>query len=81
MGIYLVYSIIMMSIQMGVRIFKLLVLQIIAPIPILSYVDPKSGKDGLFKKWYEMCFKTYLSLFMRLLALYFAIYIMLYIVV
>jgi hypothetical protein len=61
--------------DLGVRSIKLAFLQLIAPIPIISYVDPKSGKDGLFKKWYQMCFKTYISLFVRLLALYFAVYI------
>lgn len=61
--------------DVGIRSIKLGFLQLIAPIPILSYVDPKSGKDGLFKKWYEMCFKTFLSLFVRLFALYFAIYV------
>ena len=61
--------------DVAVRSLKLAFFQLIAPIPILSYIDPKSGKDGLFKKWYEMCFKTFLSLFIRLLALYFAVYV------
>ena len=62
-------------IDIGVRSVKLAFLQLIYPIPVISYMDPKSGKDGIFKKWYQMCFSTYLSLFMRLLALYFGIYI------
>ena len=61
--------------DVALRSLKLALLQLIAPIPIISYIDPKSGKDGLFKKWYTMCFSTYLSLFVRLLALYFGIYI------
>ena len=61
--------------DIGLRSIKLAFLQLIAPIPILSYIDPKSGKDGMFKKWYQMALKTYLSLFIRLLALYFAIYV------
>jgi hypothetical protein len=47
----------------------------IAPIPILSYCDPKSGKDGMFGKWLKMCKNTYLDLFIRLFALYFGIYV------
>lgn len=62
-------------IDIGVRSVKLAFLQLIYPIPVISYMDPKSGKDGIFKKWYQMCFSTYLSLFMRLLALYFGVYI------
>ena len=61
--------------DIGLRSIKLAFLQLVAPIPILSYIDPKSGKDGMFKKWYQMSLKTYLSLFIRLLALYFAIYV------
>ena len=61
--------------DVGLRSIKLAFLQLIAPIPILSYIDPKSGKDGMFKKWYQMCLKTFISLFVRLLALYFAVYI------
>ena len=61
--------------DVAVRSIKLSFLQLVYPIPVISFIDPKSGKDGLFKKWYEMCFKTYISLFVRLIALYFGIYI------
>jgi hypothetical protein len=74
-GVVIILLLLTYCMDIALRSIKLSFLQLIAPIPILSYVDPKSGKDGLFKKWYDMCFKTYLSLFIRLLALYFAIYI------
>ena len=61
--------------DIGIRSIKLGFLQLIAPIPILSYIDPKGGKDGMFKKWYQLCLKTFLSLFLKLFAVYFAIYI------
>ena len=62
-------------IDVGVRSVKLAFLQLIYPIPVISYMDPKSGQDGMFTKWYKMCLSTFLSLFIRLLALYFGIYI------
>ncbi len=62
-------------IDIGLRSIKLAFLQLVYPIPVIAYMDPKGGKDGIFKKWYQMCFSTYLSLFLRLLALYFGIYI------
>lgn len=74
-GVVIVLLLISFCMDVAIRSIKLAFLQLIAPIPILSYVDPKSGKDGMFKKWYQLCFKTYLSLFIRLLALYFAVYI------
>ena len=74
-GVVIILLLITFCMDVAVRSIKLAFLQLIAPIPIISYVDPKSGKDGLFKKWYQMCFKTYLSLFIRILAIYFAVYI------
>lgn len=74
-GVIIALFLITTCMDIALRSIKLAFLQLIAPIPILSYVDPKSGKDGMFKKWYQMCFKTFLSLFIKLLALYFAIYI------
>ena len=62
-------------IDIAVRSIKLGFLQLISPIPIISYMDPKSGKDGMFNKWCKMCVSTYISLFVRLLALFFGIFI------
>lgn len=75
LGVVIILILITFCMDVALRSIKLSFLQLIAPIPIISYVDPKSGKDGMFKKWYQMCFKTYASLFLRLIALYFAIYI------
>ena len=74
-GVVVVLLLVTFCMDVAMRSIKLSFLQLMAPIPIISYVDPKSGKDGLFKKWYQMCFKTFLSLFVRLLALYFAVFI------
>ena len=74
-GVVVLLLLVTFCMDVALRSIKLAFLQLIAPIPIISFVDPKSGKDGLFKKWYQMCFKTFVSLFVRLLALYFAVYI------
>lgn len=74
-GVVTLYMLVIFCIDIAVRSVKLGFLQMIAPIPIISYVDPKSGKDGMFKKWTNMCVKTYLDLFIRLFALFFGIYI------
>ncbi len=73
-GVAVLWVLLMFCIDVAVRSVKLGFFQLIAPIPILSYIDPK-GKDGMFQKWLSQCGTTYLSLFMRLLALYLAIYI------
>lgn len=75
LGIVIILLLVTFCMDVALRSIKLAFLQLIAPIPIISFVDPKSGKDGMFKKWAEMCGKTYISLFIRLLAIYFAAFI------
>lgn len=69
-------ELIMIGIAMDValRSVKLAFLQLISPIPIVSYIDPKKGKDGMFKNWYTEVFKTWASLFIRLIAVFFGVY-------
>lgn len=61
--------------DIAVRGIKLGLLQLIAPIPIITRIDPKKGKDGMFSKWLKTTVTTYLDLFVRLLAIYFALLI------
>lgn len=74
-GGFIVYILILFCIQIAVRSVKLGVLQLIAPIPIISYIDPKQSKSGMFSKWLKLCGKTFADLFIRLAAIYFAIFI------
>lgn len=61
---------IMMSFEVAVRALKLMSLQLMAPIPIISYMDPKGGKDGAFNSWVKLLSSTYLELFVRLAVIY-----------
>lgn len=74
-GIFVIFILITMAFDVAIRSVKLTFLQLISPIPIISYIDPKSGKDGMFKRWYTEVFKTWASLFIRLLALFFGVYL------
>lgn len=56
------------------RAVKFSFLQLIAPIPIISMVDPKSSKSGLMSKWIKNCLSTYAGLFIRIVAVNFAVY-------
>lgn len=73
-GIAVIYLFILFCIDIAIRSVKLGFLEMISPVPILSYIDPKSGDKGIFKKWFDMCWKTYIDLFLRLFALYLGIY-------
>lgn len=63
------------TIDIAVRAVKLGVLRLIAPIPIISYMDPKGSKDGAFNAWVKTLVSTYLDLFMRLAIVYFVIFL------
>ena len=58
-------------VDIAVRVFKLVILQLIAPIPIISYVDPKASKDGAFNKWIKMVISVWADLFIKLGIIYF----------
>lgn len=74
-GIIMVYVIFSFCISVAIRAFKLIILRSIAPIPVLSYIDPKSSKDGAFSTWRKTFFSTWLELFINLAIIYFIIYI------
>lgn len=60
-------------VDMAIRVFKLIILQAIAPIPIISYIDPKSSKDGAFHKWFKMVISVWTEVFIKLGVIYFVL--------
>ena len=71
-GVFMLYVLLSMGIDIAIRTIKLGLLQILAPIPIASYVN---GQEN-FKTWYQTAFKVYADLFIRLIVIYFIVYIM-----
>ncbi len=74
-GIIVAYLLLITAIDISIRSVKLGFLQLIAPIPIISYIDPESSKKGMFKNWLSQTLKTYVDLFIRLAAIFFAVFI------
>ncbi len=75
-GIYLLFLLIAFAIDIAVRVFKLMFLQAVAPIAIVSYIDPKeSASNGRLHNWGMECLRTYFSLFLRLAIIYLAIFL------
>lgn len=70
-GVFVFWMILMYCISIGSRYIQLIFLQIIAPIPIISYLTPK--KDNMFSKWITQCTTTYLDLFIRIAIINFSI--------
>lgn len=63
------------SIDIAVRALKLAILRLLAPIPIISYLDPNQEKKGAFANWVKILTATYLDLFIRLAIIYFVIFL------
>ncbi len=68
------WILIMFCLDIALRSVKIGFLRMIAPIPIVSRIDPKKGTE-VFNKWLKECTSTYLDLFIRLIAINFAIFI------
>lgn len=71
-GCVVAYILLGFCVDTAVRSVKLGFLQIIAPVPIMLRMDPKDKGDK-FKKWLKETATTFLSLFIRLAALFFAV--------
>ncbi len=70
-----VFILLSFTVDVAVRAVKLAVLRLIAPIPIISYMDPKGSKDSAFNSWVKTLTSTYIDLFVRLASVYFVIYL------
>ncbi len=73
MGIAVDYFLISYCIAVGVRMIRLLVLEVISPMAFVSYLLPKD--DTFFKKWLKSYFSTYLDVFIRIGIINFVLFI------
>ncbi len=73
-GLVLVGILLSMVLDVGVRVVKFGFLQLIAPVPIASYIDPKTSKKS-FDSWVHNCVTVYADLFIRLGVIYLVLYL------
>ena len=69
-GMVMIYYFIVFALALGIRIFKLFFLQILAPIPIIAYIDP--NKKSFCDKYFKLFINTYLEIFVRLFTIFMA---------
>ena len=72
LGGFMLYVLLSMGIDIAIRTIKLGILELLAPIPIASYINNQEN----FKAWYQNAFKVYVDLFIRLIVIYFIVYVM-----
>lgn len=75
-GIVFLIILVGFTVDIAIRSIKLAILRLLAPIPVISYIEPKSSKDGgMFSSWVKALTSTYLDLFLRLAIVYFVIFL------
>lgn len=68
-GLYLVYTLVVLTIEVAIRMFKLIILQITAPIAIITTIDGGT-KSKTFQSFYKTYLSVYTSLFVRVAVVY-----------
>lgn len=63
------------TVDIAVRAIKLAVLRLVAPVPIISYVNPPKQGGGAFDNWIKSLISTYVDLFVRLGIVYFVLFL------
>ena len=72
-GVLFCVLLLSLTVDVAVRLFKLVLLEVISPIAILSYIDSSSEKT--FKNWTKVLAETYLALFIRIAIISFILFI------
>lgn len=78
-GIIIDFVLIAYSIDVAIRVFKLAILRLIAPIPIISHMNIDASKEAKgadsFSLWTKALISTYLEIFIRLAVIYFVLFV------
>ena len=75
-GLLFLIILVLMCLEIAKRAIKLALLRLIAPIPIIGYMNPDSDmQNGPLGAWIKALVSTYLELFFYLLVIFFAIFV------
>lgn len=67
-GVFITYILFSFALDIAIRVFELATLQILSPLFIVTFVDPKSASSGPFNKWLKAFGNSYAGLFIRIAA-------------
>ena len=65
-GVGIIAYLLILCVDVIVRDLKLMLLEFLAPIPIISYIDPK---DKIFAQWGKMFLSVYVDLFIKIIGI------------
>ncbi len=74
-GAFVVFVLVSYCIDIAIRLVKLAVFQLIAPLPILARIVPNEQTKKIFSNWLKATISTYVEVFIRLGILFFAVFI------
>ncbi|MBR6517036.1 MAG: hypothetical protein IKT40_09405 [Bacilli bacterium] len=74
-SIILIYVAVSFCFDMAIRLVKLVLYQIIAPIPIFFRVMPDGKLSGTFNNWVKITLTCYMEVYIRIFVFYFCIYL------
>ncbi len=74
-GIFVVFVLVSYCIEIAIRLVKLAVFQIMAPLPILARIVPKEDTKKIFSNWLKATISAYVEVFIRLGVLFFVVFI------
>lgn len=69
--VFLLFSI---TLKVAIRVFKMIILEMIAPIPVISLLDVSDKKDQAFYSWLQNLISTFLDIFLSLGTIYIVLY-------
>lgn len=72
-GLVITVYLVFICVDVVIRSLKLLLLQLIAPVAVISYIDPK---DKIFNEWGKMYLSTYADIFIKLFSIGFVMNLM-----
>lgn len=74
-GLILIYVAVSFCFDMAIRLVKLVLYQMIAPIPIFFRIIPEGKLNGTFNQWIKVTLTCYLEVYVRIFVFYFSVYL------
>lgn len=74
-GIFVLFVLLQYCLDMALRLVKLAVYEVIAPIPIFARIMPNEQAKKVFSNWLKVTMSTFTEVFIRIAILYFAVFL------
>lgn len=74
-GVLVLFILLQYCIDMALRLVKLAVYEVIAPIPIFARIIPNEKAKNVFSNWLKATLSTFTEVFIRIAILYFAVFL------